>query len=748
VQTYEPLTEDVLLIVDEWEAAGTEEAEQLLSTLVDQLSIRFLITTRSRPDWFTPRLEVYGEGLEIGVEELAMTDAEAADVLTVSVAAAGRARLLRTAAGWPAVIGLAAMSGQADVSPERVMSRTLHGYLAQELFGSIAARTQRALMLLAVTGIAEAERARLLLGAEADDAIKEAVARGLLAVRHGSLSLHPLLRDFLTEQSTHSAGDVRDELLGSCSALISNRLWDEALLVAETIPHAEFVCEAITEALPDLLAAGRTSSLLRWIGAARAAGADAAVIDYAESETLLRRGEFDRALVLARKASSLLDGDLAARAHLVSARAAHLGNRSTVRDEHLDAAAHCVEDPLTETDLAWLRFAWRIAEEKPEAPRLLEDFQRKATASYECELRIAEAHILLGLTEGQLDERMNLAELSMSVFDNASDPYGKTSLLNIYANALSAQGRYEEALNTTTREMALAEEFGLEFVRLYALINKARALTGLRRFAESKRALAEVERRFRQTADPYSECQHAMYLAALYLSTGDAPRAVDVLVRGVDTRAGASLRAEFHATRALALTATGDLADAAEQAAQARALSSVVEMRALLAAADAVQAAGAGQASAVEAAARTIFELGARDPLVLACRISEDVARSLLAITDLRENLVRLMVRSRDQAVARRAGFTIPREAQAAGVLSPREREVHELIAHGLTNEEIARLLFISLSTTKVHVKHIFEKLAVRSRLEAARAWYDEQSTSASPLGNPAKRPPGETQSP
>jgi DNA-binding NarL/FixJ family response regulator len=48
--------------------------------------------------------------------------------------------------------------------------------------------------------------------------------------------------------------------------------------------------------------------------------------------------------------------------------------------------------------------------------------------------------------------------------------------------------------------------------------------------------------------------------------------------------------------------------------------------------------------------------------------------------------------------------------------------EVHELLAQGLTNEEIAKLLYISVSTTKVHVKHIYEKLGVRSRLEAARA--------------------------
>src|SRR5262249_32903366 len=81
VQAFGSLSQDVLLVVDEWEAAGTPEAEELLSMLVEGLGIRFLITTRTRPEWFTSRLQVYGEGLEIGVDELTMTDAEAALVL-------------------------------------------------------------------------------------------------------------------------------------------------------------------------------------------------------------------------------------------------------------------------------------------------------------------------------------------------------------------------------------------------------------------------------------------------------------------------------------------------------------------------------------------------------------------------------------------------------------------------------------------------------------------------------------------
>jgi ATP/maltotriose-dependent transcriptional regulator MalT len=52
--------------------------------------------------------------------------------------------------------------------------------------------------------------------------------------------------------------------------------------------------------------------------------------------------------------------------------------------------------------------------------------------------------------------------------------------------------------------------------------------------------------------------------------------------------------------------------------------------------------------------------------------------------------------------------------------LSPREKEVLALIARGMSNPEIGAALFISPVTVKVHVRHIFEKLGVKSRAEAA----------------------------
>lgn len=52
--------------------------------------------------------------------------------------------------------------------------------------------------------------------------------------------------------------------------------------------------------------------------------------------------------------------------------------------------------------------------------------------------------------------------------------------------------------------------------------------------------------------------------------------------------------------------------------------------------------------------------------------------------------------------------------------LSPREAEVLELIAHGHTNEQIARELLLSTSTVKNHVGRILSKLGASDRTEAA----------------------------
>ncbi|MCF2497683.1 helix-turn-helix transcriptional regulator [Dyadobacter chenhuakuii] len=63
--------------------------------------------------------------------------------------------------------------------------------------------------------------------------------------------------------------------------------------------------------------------------------------------------------------------------------------------------------------------------------------------------------------------------------------------------------------------------------------------------------------------------------------------------------------------------------------------------------------------------------------------------------------------------------FQFNEQQQALLGLSKRELEVLNLIAVGLSNQEIAGQLFVSLNTVKTHSSKLFEKMEVKSRTQA-----------------------------
>ncbi len=73
-------------------------------------------------------------------------------------------------------------------------------------------------------------------------------------------------------------------------------------------------------------------------------------------------------------------------------------------------------------------------------------------------------------------------------------------------------------------------------------------------------------------------------------------------------------------------------------------------------------------------------------------------------------------------AIARRVVETFHRPRPDPAVtesLTPREEEILALIAEGFRYREIGERLFISLDTVRTHIRHIYEKMHVRSRTEA-----------------------------
>jgi DNA-binding CsgD family transcriptional regulator len=113
----------------------------------------------------------------------------------------------------------------------------------------------------------------------------------------------------------------------------------------------------------------------------------------------------------------------------------------------------------------------------------------------------------------------------------------------------------------------------------------------------------------------------------------------------------------------------------------------------------------AAATTAIRQAYATALAMGARP---LAAEITAVAGRARVALTG-------------DEAAARSG----PRAdlGDALGGLTDREREVLAALAEGLTNKEIGQRLFISERTVGVHVGHIFDKLQVRTRVQASRVY-------------------------
>jgi DNA-binding NarL/FixJ family response regulator len=127
-----------------------------------------------------------------------------------------------------------------------------------------------------------------------------------------------------------------------------------------------------------------------------------------------------------------------------------------------------------------------------------------------------------------------------------------------------------------------------------------------------------------------------------------------------------------------------------------------------------------GLSDAIRAMISVAFEAGAVDYVVTSYRASPDLLASLLRDPVTAERTGYIIARASDHETARAIGIDALQALDPVFKLSAREREVYELLCDGLSNAAIAGRLYISESTVKVHVHHVFDKLGIRSRTALA----------------------------
>jgi DNA-binding NarL/FixJ family response regulator len=264
--------------------------------------------------------------------------------------------------------------------------------------------------------------------------------------------------------------------------------------------------------------------------------------------------------------------------------------------------------------------------------------------------------------------------------------------------------------------------------REYRAINERRVADAVARLGELRRRQGRREEAERLFRDSESHPLSALGRAALAVEAGDPAAAVELTDRYL-RRIDPEERTERVAGLDLmvrARVALGDIAGArqasAELAAAAAALGSDAVL-AVSAAAEGLLAGGCGDHEAARRALEDAVDLfdrvGAPYEAAVARR---DLAGALRAAG--REVGAREEERAAEAILMRLASPAVPPAGSAgtSGGLTAREREVLALIARGLSNQEIARELTLSVRTVERHISNIYDKIGAAGRSARAAA--------------------------
>jgi DNA-binding CsgD family transcriptional regulator len=721
---------DAWLAVDDYHVVLGSPSDDFVSELVARSPIRLLVTSRQRPEWATARHSIYGDFFEVEREQLALNAHEAAAILAHGPKDV--TELLERAQGWPAVIGLAAKLNTFRLPSDALAS--LHRFFAEELYEALDTEVRRDLCCLSFAPRITKKLADDLLGrARARKALGQGVRVGFFAPpQEGRLSLHPLLRDFLTEKSLEGATAEAEIVARLIRRLLAEGSFDDSFFVIERAGSVNLLEEHVVQALEPTLRAGRLATVVRWIEMAASHGLRSPVFDLARAELAFRRGELEKAELLAVTAARRLrkGQSLTSNALFLAGQSAHLNNRPEDALRHHTNALGAARTRAERAQAQWGRFLTSIELENDAALEALTELEAASDGSPDQIVRIVTGRLVLaqritGLNApsvGGLEGVLESCDLGLQLSHDVSDPVIRTSFLHTCAHAMYSLGDFSRGLGISEDAIEDAESMRLDFTLPYAHLVRTSALIGLRRFRAAAHSLTLVHRFTRASSDPFLTQNAQALRATLLLSQGRVGEALVITEAGESRFVGRGLRGQMLSLRGLAYASLGRGRKALRLVDRATSLTGECEVSTNAALVRAISHLDSPrQRAELDKAFGWVRKSGYISSLVLACRAFPGLLEGLSADPAKRSYLAAVLANSRDQAIARRAGLPFAKGGhEESHLLSAREREVCSLLADGLSNRDIARALFISEATAKVHVRHIFEKLGVRSRTEAA----------------------------
>ncbi len=396
--------------------------------------------------------------------------------------------------------------------------------------------------------------------------------------------------------------------------------------------------------------------------------------------------------------------------------------------------------------------AWRIASDEDDEPAALIPLERATTLDVSPAMRayVGEAHVDMLARLARYDEAAVVGERRYAEAVRAGVERGSgASIAYSLARVLFSLGRPDEGLRYTRRARRLVERANrVSMVRLlsthYTWSDEPEARAAL--LEDERQAIAE------------SIAKHPEKHSSWIIDRADALislRALDEPILDADERAAATSaildlvddteRSSPTMRRYAALSGSMLLASAPDDpAARARLAASVdawpargiAPVYAQYAHAMLKEAAGAGAAERAALWRGLMPHIAERVFPVWHLHIARCSLAAALIENGEREEAAVILEHVRAEApsqgaarVARwatslaaqaRLATVTPTHAEAIVALTPRERQVLELVAEGLTNPQIGRRLFISPKTASVHVSAILAKIGAANRAEAA----------------------------